>query len=77
MAGGALGMRQGQNDAGGPPGYTGPCPPGGETHRYVFTLYALDAATGLDGGATRDALLAAVDGHVIGEATLTASYARQ
>jgi Raf kinase inhibitor-like YbhB/YbcL family protein len=26
----------------GQPGYGGPCPPPGETHRYIFTVYALD-----------------------------------
>jgi Raf kinase inhibitor-like YbhB/YbcL family protein len=25
----------------GAPGYGGPCPPKGSTHRYVFTLYAV------------------------------------
>ena len=29
------------NDAG-RPGYTGPCPPRSSTHRYIFTIYALD-----------------------------------
>ena len=28
-------------------GWFGPCPPDGETHRYVFTLYALSEATGV------------------------------
>lgn len=29
-------------------GYGGPCPPAGERHCYVFTLYALDAALELE-----------------------------
>jgi Raf kinase inhibitor-like YbhB/YbcL family protein len=69
------GLVQGANDAGGT-GWTGPCPPEGETHGYVFTLYALDAETGLEEGASLDDLRAAMDGHVVGEATLTAPYTR-
>jgi Raf kinase inhibitor-like YbhB/YbcL family protein len=72
---GAQPALQGTNDFG-RVGYGGPCPPGGETHRYVFRLLALDAATGLESGASRDELLAAVEGHVVAEATLTASYSR-
>ena len=49
---------------------------GGETHDYVFTLYALDEATGLDGGATVDDLRAVMEGHVLDEAVLTAPYSR-
>jgi Raf kinase inhibitor-like YbhB/YbcL family protein len=33
-------------------GWIGPCPPGGETHAYVFTLYALSAPSGLAAGAS-------------------------
>lgn len=66
---------QGTNDFGNV-GYGGPCPPGGETHDYVFRLLALDAATGLESGASRDELLAAVEGHVVAETQLTATYAR-
>jgi Raf kinase inhibitor-like YbhB/YbcL family protein len=68
-------LRQGKNDFG-TVGYGGPCPPGGETHRYVFRLLALDAALDLEGGASRDELLGAVEDHVVAEARLTASYAR-
>ena len=68
---GAISLKQGPNDGSDVPGYTGPCPPGGETHDYVFTLYALDAETGLDGGASIDDLRAAMEGHVLGEAALT------
>jgi Raf kinase inhibitor-like YbhB/YbcL family protein len=69
------GLVDGANDAGGV-GWTGPCPPEGETHGYVFTLYALDAATGLEAGASLDDLRAAIEGHVLGQATLTAPYTR-
>jgi Raf kinase inhibitor-like YbhB/YbcL family protein len=51
------------------PGYGGPCPPSG-THRYVFTVYALDAELVLDEGVTEEELVAAMDGHVLGTAEL-------
>ncbi len=70
---GGLVLLQGVNDLG-EDAYGGPCPPGGEEHRYVFRLLALDAPTGLDGAASREELLAAAEGHVIGEARLTATY---
>ncbi len=50
-------------------GYDGPCPPGGE-HRYVFTLYAVDAPLDLRGEATVDEVVAAMEGHVLGQAEL-------
>jgi hypothetical protein len=56
-------------------GYGGPCPPSG-THRYRFTLYALDQAAELKGAPRVGELQAAMDGHVIGEATLTGTYHR-
>lgn len=66
---------EGTHGAGGT-GYTGPCPPSGE-HRYVFTLYALDAPLALEAGAfDKEALLAAIEGHVIAETTLTGLYER-
>jgi Raf kinase inhibitor-like YbhB/YbcL family protein len=68
-------MRQGANDFG-KDGYGGPCPPGGQTHGYVFTLYALDRETGLDAGASLGELRAALEGHVLTQAVLTASYSR-
>ncbi len=33
-------------------GWSGPCPPSGETHSYVFTLYALSEAVSLESGMT-------------------------
>lgn len=66
----------GANDAGGT-GWTGPCPPeDDDAHRYVFTVVALDAPTGLDPGFAPDDLVAAVEGHVVGLGTLIATYDR-
>jgi Raf kinase inhibitor-like YbhB/YbcL family protein len=67
-------LRQGENDFG-EVGYGGPCPPG-ETHRYVFRLLALDAELGLEGGAGRSDFDEAVEGRVLAEARLEATYGR-
>ena len=65
---------QGDNDRG-DPGWTGPCPPSG-THHYVFRLLALDTTLQLRAGSTADDVNGAAAGHVLGEATLTGTYAR-
>jgi Raf kinase inhibitor-like YbhB/YbcL family protein len=70
----ASGARHGKNDFGGA-GYGGPCPPSG-THRYYFKLYALDAALNLPSGATKEQLLKALEGHVVGEGQLMGRYQR-
>lgn len=56
-------------------GYGGPCPPSG-THRYVFRLLALDVNPTFSGPPEASALNAATAGHILGEATLTATYRR-
>jgi hypothetical protein len=56
-------------------GWGGPCPPSG-THRYRFTLYALDALLGLTGTPTADELRAAMEGHIVGQAELSGTYTR-
>jgi Raf kinase inhibitor-like YbhB/YbcL family protein len=56
-------------------GYGGPCPPGG-THRYFFKMYALDTELDLGPGASKEELLAAIDGHILGEAELMGTYTR-
>ncbi len=56
-------------------GYGGPCPPSG-THRYYFTLYALDTTVDLDPGATKKQLLEAMKGHILSEAQLMGKYKR-
>ncbi len=60
---------------GGTQGYESPCPPRG-SHRYVFTLYAVDATLGLPAGATKQQVLEAIQGHVLATATLLGRYSR-
>jgi Raf kinase inhibitor-like YbhB/YbcL family protein len=69
------GALQGQNDFG-RIGYGGPCPPRGKPHRYFFRLYALDAVPALGPGATKKALLKAMEGHVLAQAELMGTYRR-
>ena len=69
------GTHQGMTDFG-RVGYGGPCPPSG-THRYVFTLYALDAMLSLPSGATKQQLDAAMKNHVLAQAQLIGTYRRQ
>jgi hypothetical protein len=59
----------------GKPGYGGPCPPSG-THRYFFKLYALDTVLNLGSGATKEQLLNAMQGHILGQAELMGKYKR-
>src|SRR5437899_5500127 len=69
------GAKQGINDFR-KVGYGGPCPPPGLPHRYFFKLYALDAPTNLKPRATKQQLLDAMKGHVLGEAELMGRYKR-
>lgn len=58
-------------------GYDGPCPPWNDAivHRYRFTVHALDVAKlDLAAGFTLPELRSAMQGHVLGEATLTGTY---
>ena len=50
--------------------YRGPCPPKGDTHRYRFRFYALDAVLNVNEGATRAQVDEAVDGHILGDGSL-------
>lgn len=62
------GTGQGLTDAGAT-GYVGPCPPIG-THRYYHKLYALDARLALTGTPSKAELLAAMEGHILAQASL-------
>ncbi|MGH8212882.1 MAG: YbhB/YbcL family Raf kinase inhibitor-like protein [Rhodanobacteraceae bacterium] len=58
-------------------GYSGPCPPPGKPHRYVFTVYALDTALlPVSAAASPEDAVEAIRKHAIAEAMLTATYGR-
>lgn len=58
-------------------GYRGPAPPKGHgTHHYRFHAYALDDELPVSGGLVKDALLHAMDGHVVAKAVLVGTYER-
>lgn len=60
--------------------YTGPCPPPQyepSEHRYFFRLYALDAELPLQTGASKEEVLAAMEGHIIGQGELMGRYKRR
>lgn len=55
--------------------YGGPCPHSG-THRYVLKIYALDRKLGREKGLNKEAVLAAIEGHILASAELTGRYRR-
>ena len=60
---------------GGNPGaYFGPGAGPGPFHHYVFEFYALDTKLDLPASTTRDDLLKAMEGHVIGKAAYTGRF---
>ena len=71
----AAGGRQGSNSWS-QLGWNGPSPPPGRPHRYVFKLFALGGPLGLAPGATAQAVTAAMQGRILAEASLTATYGR-
>ena len=58
-------------------GYGGPCPPRGPGHRYFFRLYALDSELTLPLRKTKQDLLKAIEGHVLGRVELMGWYMRK
>jgi Raf kinase inhibitor-like YbhB/YbcL family protein len=70
----ALGTK-GLNGKGGI-GYTGPCPPQGKPHHYIFMVYALDTELALAEKASRKDLEKAMKGHVLAEGKLVGLFGR-
>ncbi|MGH2710681.1 MAG: YbhB/YbcL family Raf kinase inhibitor-like protein [Actinomycetota bacterium] len=66
------GALEGTNDFG-EVGYAGPCPPEGESHRYVFTLAAMAEPSELESGAPPAQVDAILSG-AVATTTLTGSY---
>ena len=69
-----VGVREGLNDWK-KTGYGGPCPPIGR-HRYFFKLYALDRVLDVT-RPTKDELLRAMQGHILGQAELVGTYEKK
>jgi hypothetical protein len=55
-------------------GYLGPGAPAGPFHHYTFDLYAVDIKLDLGPDATRDDVLKAIDGHILGKAVLIGRF---
>jgi Raf kinase inhibitor-like YbhB/YbcL family protein len=64
------------NNIAGQPQYFGPCAPPGPPHHYTFELYALDTKLDLAKGASRDDVIKAMDGHVLGGTVLIGLFHR-
>ena len=58
----------------GAPSYFGPGAGPGPFHHYVFEFYALDTKLDLPANTTRDELMKAMDGHVIGKAAYVGRF---
>lgn len=70
------GAREGTNGAGAI-GYDPPCPPRDDgQHVYRFTVYAVDRSLSLEEGAERSDLVDALEGHVLAQGRLSATYDR-
>ena len=58
-------------------GYGGPCPPPtGETHHYLFLLYATDLVQVGGKGLTFDEVVSAIQGHVLGATSIIGTFKR-
>jgi hypothetical protein len=68
-----VGGRVGINDLN-RPGYSGPCPPRLEIHRYALRVYALDAPLKTPPEPNREALDAALRGHILAAGVLVAEF---
>ncbi|MEI9812829.1 MAG: YbhB/YbcL family Raf kinase inhibitor-like protein [Acidobacteriota bacterium] len=76
VAQGADGMIQGLNQ-GNAVGFRGPgAPAQGPAHHYTFELFALDTKLDLPPTATRDEVIKAINGHIVGKAVLVGRFIR-
>ena len=66
---------QGKNSSG-KTGYTGPCPPKGNPHRYYFKVYALDTTLNLQTGVKKADVEKSMEGHIIAQGQLMGTYGR-
>ncbi len=57
-------------------GYGGPCPPSG-SHHYYFKIYALDKELNITAGENKNALLEAMNGHILATGELMGRYKKK
>lgn len=57
-------------------GYAGPCPPSG-VHRYYLHLYALETELELAEGSSKEELISAMSGHIIGQGEIMGRYQKK
>lgn len=57
--------------------YGGPCPPAGESHHYIFDLYALDTTFQFNANGSPQGLLQMMQGHVLSRTSLIGVYKRK
>jgi Raf kinase inhibitor-like YbhB/YbcL family protein len=75
-AGAPAPFAEGRNDFG-KIGYSGPCPPPGQTHRYVFTLIPLSQPKlSLPASPSAEAVITAALPYMVGRADLVLRYGR-
>ena len=70
------GARQAVNDFG-KTGYSGPCPPPGAPHHYVFKLYALDAKLPPQPGTTAEQVEQGLKAHILAQTEMTGKDAHE
>ena len=64
------------NNSGGSAGYTGPCPPPGAPHRYIFTVYALSKMLQVPANASPELLGFNLNGATLAKTSISATYGR-
>ena len=57
-------------------GYSGPCPPEGETHTYQLFLYAMDTRLQFSARSSQGRVLDAIEEHALARAGLSGTYGR-
>jgi Raf kinase inhibitor-like YbhB/YbcL family protein len=67
--GGSVGVNSFQRQ-----GYSGPCPPHGEMHRYVFHVLALDTTIEPRLGSSRESLAGAMSGHLLAAGSVAGTF---
>lgn len=58
-------------------GYRGPCPPQNASHRYIFSLYALDAALSIKPGVDAVSIIKRITPRTIEKTELVVTYQRK